>query len=180
MMAEPVIRKPIYASDFSKDDGLDITVLTYNILAPIFRRDIKPKARNKSFARRKRLIIKELRHYSPDVIGLQELEEKYFESDFVPALRKLGYKGFHENKSTQVVSYASSPQPAANRSFSDVGDASDFTVLTAWLLRVRLRVRVRFETSLPSRYWTAAGSSSKKINSTWSATRRFRSAHRGE
>ena len=82
--------------------GTYVRVMTYNVLCPTMATTdmymTTPDA-VLDWNYRKERILHEIEMYNPDIICLQEVQAKAFETWFVPELRKLGYEGFAIMKS---------------------------------------------------------------------------------
>lgn len=93
---------------FTRDklSGNNFRIVSYNILADVYAgteysRDVlfpycPPYALAIDY--RKQLIIKELVGYNSDIICLQEVDRKVFETDLFPIFSLLGYNGIHNRK----------------------------------------------------------------------------------
>eukprot|EP00985_Skeletonema_marinoi_P011781 scaffold5591_cov148-Skeletonema_marinoi.AAC.10 len=91
-----------------RDDGNNLRVLTYNILADLYAGrqldqqlmyshcDMKDLMRS----RRMPMIIAEILSYKADIICLQEVDASIHDSLISPVLRTKGYQGFYSNKVT--------------------------------------------------------------------------------
>ncbi|KAG8176860.1 hypothetical protein JTE90_027164 [Oedothorax gibbosus] len=82
-------------------DNYSIRCVSYNILANMYVERKKfpyssEKARDNYY--RKQVLIRELIGYNSDIICLQEVQDRLFEFDLVPVLKKLGYVGSYNRK----------------------------------------------------------------------------------
>eukprot|EP00026_Physarum_polycephalum_P008939 Phypoly_transcript_09046.p1 GENE.Phypoly_transcript_09046~~Phypoly_transcript_09046.p1 ORF type:complete len:440 (+),score=52.25 Phypoly_transcript_09046:195-1322(+) len=92
-------RKMVTVSD-AQEIGFEFTTMTYNVLAECYVLATR-YAHCPEYARRwtyrSNQILKEISHYNPDVLFLQEVDHYY--DFFEPKLTALGYKGIYAKRS---------------------------------------------------------------------------------
>lgn len=99
------IKRPILQiqhHDVFKNDGMPISIMTYNCLAQaMIRRDIFPESKSAlKWFRRSRVLINEITYYNPDILCLQEIDDVQIDSFWKIELAKLNLQfKYYEYKS---------------------------------------------------------------------------------
>lgn len=88
----------------SQQQGLEFTVMSYNVLAQNLLRDNMYLYTDCDYdvlewKYRKEQLLAELKHHKPDVICLQEVQKAHYEDFFRPKLHKLGYTSAYVKRS---------------------------------------------------------------------------------
>ncbi|XP_042233315.1 2',5'-phosphodiesterase 12-like isoform X2 [Homarus americanus] len=104
----PFERRHQFTKDMAAENSF--RVISYNILAELYADTdhartylfptCPPYAVDMDY--RKQLLIKEILGYNGDLICLQEVDEKVFHRDLIPALKSEGLEGFYAAKGGQV------------------------------------------------------------------------------
>lgn len=108
LVLSQIVRQRQSVANYLKQEGggAVIRVMTYNILAEVYATkqlySYTPMWAL-SWGYRKQLILQELRHHSPDVICLQEMQLDHFDSYVVPELAKNGYNGIIKSKTREAM-----------------------------------------------------------------------------
>lgn len=82
-------------------NAFTLRVMSYNLLAENLRismgRELYRRLPERvgAWAYRKRLILAEIRHYAPDIVGMQEVEDF---GELSAAMRELGYAGCYNRR----------------------------------------------------------------------------------
>lgn len=89
-------------------DGLTFSVLSYNILADMYAKNVRTRWFCPRWALvwqyRGKNLLKEIIGYNADIICLQEVQDDHFESLFEPELTKRGYSALYKKKTNAIYS----------------------------------------------------------------------------
>lgn len=108
-VSEPIARRHLQTPS-TLDLPTELRVVSYNVLADLYSTGdyacniLYPYCKEEflGIGYRQGLIVKELTGYHADIVCLQEVSVKFYETYLLPALSDVGYDGSHERKTGQV------------------------------------------------------------------------------